>query len=93
VVASRQGGDIVRGELYRLAPSGRLLRQLDTYEGYARRAPARSLFVRQRVLAHTVGRSYPAWVYCYNRPLQRAARIASGDYRLVEPVRAAPTPA
>ena len=71
----------VWGEVYETTDAATVLAALDEIEGYRPGDPDRSLYTRAKtevVLAD--GRRAEAWVYFYNAPLGRAARIASGDY-------------
>lgn len=70
---------VAYGELFRL--EGRdVLRLLDQYEGYDPDRPATSLFVRRRTsLIEPEGQE--AFVYWYNRSVDTATRIPSGDWR------------
>jgi gamma-glutamylcyclotransferase (GGCT)/AIG2-like uncharacterized protein YtfP len=71
----------VRGELYRMLDTERVLDALDEIEGFRPGRPDESLYTRVEVsAAFDDGRAATAWVYFYNAPLGRAQRIASGDY-------------
>lgn len=75
--------DRVRGELWRLGgeAADELLRALDRYEGYAPDDEAGSLFVRRRAAVEREdGSAAEAWVYLFNRPVARLARLPSGDW-------------
>jgi gamma-glutamylcyclotransferase (GGCT)/AIG2-like uncharacterized protein YtfP len=73
---------IVRGELLSVASAATWLR-LDTYEGFDRARPERSLFRRQRtrVTRSDTGDEGDVWIYVYNRDLGDAPRIESGCWR------------
>ena len=70
---------IVRGELMAVTSAASWLR-LDTYEGYDRAQPERSLFRRERtrVTRTDTGGEGDAWIYVYNRKLGDAPLIPSG---------------
>ena len=72
---------VVWGEVYETDDTASVLAALDEIEGYRPNEPDRSLYTR--ILSDVTledGRSEKAWAYCYNAPLGRAQRIASGDY-------------
>jgi gamma-glutamylcyclotransferase (GGCT)/AIG2-like uncharacterized protein YtfP len=72
---------VVWGELYGVEEAPTVLAALDEIEGYRTDDHDRSLYVRSRAaVVLTDGRTESAWVYFYNAPLGRAARIPSGDY-------------
>ncbi len=72
---------VVWGELYGVVDAPTVLAALDEIEGYREDDHDRSLYVRSRATVTLMdGRTESAWVYFYNAPLGRAARIASGDY-------------
>jgi gamma-glutamylcyclotransferase (GGCT)/AIG2-like uncharacterized protein YtfP len=71
----------VRGELYCLLQPALLLPLLDRYEGCTERDGARAEYTRAvQLVQRRSGSAVHAWVYLYNRPLQRLTPIASGDY-------------
>jgi len=71
----------IRGEVFEMADTPRVLAALDRIEGHRPAEPERSLYTRVRVAATMDdGRTENVWVYFYNAPLGRAPRIASGDY-------------
>jgi gamma-glutamylcyclotransferase (GGCT)/AIG2-like uncharacterized protein YtfP len=83
-VASPSPSDRVVGELHRIesGQEAALLAQLDRYEGWNPDRPGESEFMRVRARVESeAGDRVEAWVYTYNRPTPRRARIASGDYR------------
>lgn len=81
-VPSARPGDRVRGRLLRLRQPGRVIPRLDRYEGYRPDAEPVSEFVRRlaTVVPETGAGARPAWVYYYNRAVDRRVRIATGDY-------------
>jgi len=84
-VASLSPSDRVVGELHRieLGREAALFAELDRYEGWNPDRPGESEFTRERAWIETeAGERVEAWLYTYNRPTGRLARIASGDYRI-----------
>lgn len=79
LVPSREGR--VWGEVYEMSDAPTVLAALDEIEGYRPDDPDRSLYTRERTeVTLPDGSHAPAWVYVYNAPLGKAARIPSGDY-------------
>jgi gamma-glutamylcyclotransferase (GGCT)/AIG2-like uncharacterized protein YtfP len=79
-VLTRTGSQIV-GQIFELPNDPEVLSRLDEYEGFDRRDPRASLFVRKRcVVKLESGEKIPCWVYTYNRPLKRARLLTNGDY-------------
>lgn len=78
----RSADSIVRGELVAVTSAASWLR-LDTYEGYNRAHPERSLFVRKktRVRRTDTGEEGDVWIYVYNRDFSGAPRIPGGCWR------------
>ena len=71
----------VFGEVFEMETPDEVLATLDEFEGYRPSEPDRSLYTRAETLVTLDdGRTELAWVYFYNAPLGRAARIPSGDY-------------
>jgi len=69
------------GEVYAMADTPVVLAALDEVEGYRHDDPDKSLYIRSQAdVALPDGTQARAWVYFYNAPLGRAARIPSGDY-------------
>lgn len=69
------------GEVYEMADPAVVLAALDDIEGYRHDDPDKSLYIRSQTdVALPDGTRARAWVYFYNAPLGRAARIPSGDY-------------
>ena len=72
----------VTGELYRLSDPELATRILDQYEEFLPSQPDESLFVRALVVVTLEsGRKENAWAYFYNRAVDEARLIPSGDYR------------
>ena len=80
----RDADAIVRGELLAVSSAATWLR-LDTYEGFDRARPERSLFRRQRtrVTRSDTGDEGEVWIYVYNRDLShaRAKLVECGCWR------------
>ncbi len=71
----------ITGELYRIKKPSKLFAVLDTYEGYHSGFPAKSLFIRVKKKVQLItGKSVHAWIYLYNRPVEKLSEIKSGDY-------------
>jgi gamma-glutamylcyclotransferase (GGCT)/AIG2-like uncharacterized protein YtfP len=81
VVPSDAAGDVVFGDVYALRNPSRLLPRLDAYEGCGPLSPQPPQYLRtlQTVTLHD-GRAIQAFVYLYNRPVARLARIRSGRF-------------
>jgi len=81
VVPSASRTDRVYGRVITLAnPS--LLRRLDRYEDYFADEPAKSEFIRVRMVAQLLPaqKFSNCWVYIYNDDVSGKQRILSGDY-------------
>lgn len=77
--ALRDGGGLIRGEVYRLKDPG-LWQTLDSAEG--------SRYHRGEVGVRLAGGGQvTAWIYWYVGPLPRAVPIPGGDYRAHAPAR------
>jgi len=69
------------GEVYEMTDPAAVLPALDDIEGYSEEDPDRSLYTRSRTPVVLPDSTIAdAWVYFYNAPLGKAARIRSGDY-------------
>lgn len=79
-VASSLSGEWVQGDVYTLQDPD-LLKALDRYEGCGPDDPKPTQYLR---LLQTVtlsdGAAVEAWVYVYNRPVERLERIMSGRF-------------
>ncbi|ARS89577.1 gamma-glutamylcyclotransferase family protein [Natrarchaeobaculum aegyptiacum] len=69
---------LVTGELYRVDDET-VVHELDAYEGYSPANPAGSLYVRQLVRLEEP--PVDAWTYVYNRDVENAPVVTSGDWR------------
>ncbi len=69
----------VVGELYALLDPG-IITALDVFEDFVPDRPDESLYLRERVRLIEPSNT-TAWIYRYNRALDGAARIVSGDWR------------
>ena len=80
VIPSSSAAEWVFGDLYTLKDID-LLKDLDRYEGCGPDDPPPTQYLRQR---HTVtllsGPSIEAWIYIYNRPVERLKWIVSGRF-------------
>jgi gamma-glutamylcyclotransferase (GGCT)/AIG2-like uncharacterized protein YtfP len=81
-VPSARPEDRVRGRLLRLRQAGRVIPRLDRYEGYRADAEPAGEFVRRlaTVVREAGAGPQAAWVYYYNRAVDRRVRITTGDY-------------
>ena len=70
---------VVQGQLVRVHSAATWLR-LDTYEGYDRSRPERSLFRRERCVATRTDtqEQVPSWVYVYNGEVGESPRVKGG---------------
>lgn len=83
-LAGNSSESFVKGELYQLGDPERASRVLDEYEDYFPSEPRKSLFIRQLVTVTLEdGRKRRAWTYLYNRPVDNAKLIPSGNYRVI----------
>jgi len=72
----------IEGEVYRLDDPDHATRILDQYEEYLPSRPSKSLFIRKKLLVTMKdGTKKLAWVYLYNRPVDKADFIPGGNYR------------
>lgn len=81
VVLSNQAGEWVKGDLYELKKSSRVLMRLDRYEGLYNGRMRRVEY--ERVVAPIRmedGASINAWLYHCVVPEQRLRRMVSGDF-------------
>ncbi|MFT4031746.1 MAG: gamma-glutamylcyclotransferase family protein [Siphonobacter sp.] len=71
----------VKGEVYRLQNTDRVLFELDQYEGYYPYDEAHSDYLRRlETVELTTGEQVKAWVYLYNLPTLGLPLITSGDF-------------
>lgn len=84
VVASDDAADQVHGELYELADADVLFAFLDVYEGCAADDPQPHEYVRVQRSVSAGAKPAKAWIYLYNRPVGKLARIASGRFLAAE---------
>jgi gamma-glutamylcyclotransferase (GGCT)/AIG2-like uncharacterized protein YtfP len=74
-------GDVVSGELYRMREPATLLVTLDDYEGIGPGNAAPAPYLRETLPVTLADSSvHEAWTYIYNRPVDEAKRIASGQF-------------
>jgi gamma-glutamylcyclotransferase (GGCT)/AIG2-like uncharacterized protein YtfP len=80
VVPSENDGDLVHGEVYRLADLG-VLDELDAYEGCADNSPRPHEYRRSITpVTLTGGAQLPAWVYWYALNTERLPPIPTGVF-------------
>jgi gamma-glutamylcyclotransferase (GGCT)/AIG2-like uncharacterized protein YtfP len=74
----------VFGKIFEIGADPSLLQRLDKYEGFNRRRPAKSLFVRKRIVINRPNKApLTGWVYEYNRDLKSTPVIKTGRYSKV----------
>ncbi len=80
VIASSAPEDWVFGDVYTLRDSD-LLKDLDRYEGCGPDDPPPTQYLRLlQPVTLSSGPSVEAWIYIYNRPIDRLKRIVSGRF-------------
>jgi gamma-glutamylcyclotransferase (GGCT)/AIG2-like uncharacterized protein YtfP len=81
LVLSKDSGDIVHGELYRLRARDEMLHEFDMYEACGDGFPQPTEYLRQ-MLSVTLddGSATDAWTYVYNWPVTKLPRIESGKF-------------
>jgi len=84
VVASDEASDVVHGELYELADAEALFAFLDVYEGCSKDDPEPHEYVRVQCSVRAGAKPLKAWIYLYNRPVEKLTRIASGRFMAAE---------
>ena len=72
----------ILGDLFEFDESSGLLQELDRYEAYRPANPEKSLYLRKKrkVSLNESNEIRDAWIYIYNRPVDNATPIPSGDY-------------
>jgi pyruvate carboxylase len=81
MILSASAADIVTGELYRLTGSAEAMAILDRYEESAMSPDSGAEYYRtRRNVLQADGNTLEAWIYIYNRPVDEAGCIPSGDY-------------
>ena len=81
LVLSEDPGDVVHGEIYRMADPDMLLALFDDYEGCAPHSPKPFEYERVRASAwFDDGQSVGVWTYVYCLPVRQRDLIASGSY-------------
>jgi gamma-glutamylcyclotransferase (GGCT)/AIG2-like uncharacterized protein YtfP len=76
-----RSGPLIRGLVFELPDDPEVLERLDKYEEFDRSHPERSLFIRtRRLIRMQDGTKVACWIYVYNRTLQIASPVPSGDY-------------
>lgn len=80
-ITSDDHSDAIHGKLYKIKDPKSVFRHLDPYEGYSPGHSSQSLFIRKKVTVRTSAKQETiAWIYLYNKPVDRLARIPHGDY-------------
>lgn len=81
LVPAPRASQRVYGELYQVLAPGPLLPLLDKFEGFDASSPARSDYLRRKMpVTLENGKTAPAWVYLYNRPVNGLELIESGVF-------------
>ena len=81
IVLSDTAGDVVHGEVVRLAHAERSFRWLDAYESIVPGDPDASEYIRSVVkVTFADGAVCEAWTYLYNRNLSALTPLASGRW-------------
>ena len=82
VVLSENPVNRVKGEIYKISGSEKLLPVLDQYEGCNDNFPEPFQYLRRVVKVQgDDGTNVEAWVYLYNWDIARHTYIESGDYK------------
>lgn len=81
-VPSRLASNYVKGEVYALTNSQKVLSALDEYEEYNQNDEKNSEFIRRKInVKLDNGNKISAWAYLYNFPTTTLKEIPSGDFR------------
>lgn len=86
LIESPMDGEI-KGELAYIQPDKyeRVMKELDGLEGYYERFPERSMYLRKKTTVMTAGGApVEAWVYYWNRSIERLEHVPEGDWREFE---------
>lgn len=80
-----QEGSVV-GELMYIKPElyDDTLARLDMLEGYSKRSPKNSMYIREKREIVCFDEKVIAWVYIWNRPTPRTEKIPSGCWKTFE---------
>lgn len=77
----KDGDYPVLGEVYNVTDKPEIVVQLDRYEGYIKRIPKSSLYIREEVsITMEDGSVLDSWVYCYNHPVDGFYLLEDGDF-------------
>jgi len=80
-ILSENNSEKVYGTFVKIKDIISVFNTLDPYEGFNKRNPKSSLFIRQLIIIFDENQqSYKAWVYLYNQKVNEQSRIISGDY-------------
>lgn len=81
-IADKETVEYVYGEIFLVQNEEHVLRKLDEFEEAIPSRNRKSLFIRKKVkICTSEGKETFAWAYLYNQPLEKAFRIASGDFK------------
>jgi len=81
VVPSLSSSDLVQGEVYKLLMPRLTLQTLDRYEECGADFPEPAEYIRTlQPIRMKDGRILSAWLYLYNRPVEKLHRLLSGDF-------------
>lgn len=81
LVAAKQTGNVVRGDVFRLPDNPAILDALDRYEGCRSYDPAPHEY--KRIVATATlsnGQTVPCWTYTYLHPIHPFQIIPNGDW-------------
>ena len=71
----------VEGDVFILSPGGKLLDILDEYEEVDNEKPWAGTYIRKKTeIKLGENHSITAWIYIYNRPVNKLIKIKSGNY-------------
>lgn len=79
---SHSQNDSIIGDIFDIGNSPDLLPKLDNYEGYKPDYREESLYIREkrRVYLKKSNQELKAWIYLFNKPVNKSEEISSGDY-------------
>jgi len=79
-IDSREDGECVYGDLYRLSEKAELLKALDDYEGCGENDPEPHEYRREKRMVRLGDKEVEAWVYVYNWSLDGKDMIPGGNF-------------
>lgn len=84
VLPSENNEDKVIGDLFEAGKLHEIFKTLDRYEGFDPANKAESLYLRKQktvtLQSSKKKQALEAWIYLYNKPIDKARKIRSGDY-------------